>query len=253
MSNTLIKANPGFQKEMPEGQDIIFVSEMFSDTIQGEGINIGVPATFLRVMGCTLSCGFCDSESVWKFGNPYSIREIIALWEDADLPKKFFEGQHLVLTGGSPLKQQFELVRLIEVFIFKYGFKPYIEIENESVLPAHSSLIQYVDCWNNSPKLESSGNTKRAQYKPEILKALSNLKNSWFKFVVTDDQDWDEIQRDFLDTDLIRRDQVILMPEGATREALMNTRELTVSLAIKYGVRFSEREHIVVWDKKTGV
>jgi 7-carboxy-7-deazaguanine synthase len=226
---------------------------MFSDTLQGEGVNTGHTATFLRVMDCTLNCTWCDSSSVWRFGNPYTITEVLDIWEEAGLVEKFRNGQHLILTGGSPVKQQFELIPLIEHFIAKYGFKPYVEIENESVLPPHPDLIAIVDCWNNSPKLESSGNTKRAQYKPNILKKLSEFDNSWFKFVITDDLDWDEIKRDFLDAGLIRRDQVILMPEGATREDLMNTRELTVDLAIREGVKYSDRLHVIIWNKKTGV
>ena len=251
MSKTLIEGNPGFTRGLGKGTNL-FIAEMFGDTIQGENF-IGWPATFLRLQNCTLDCSWCDSVSVWRSGNPYTISEVCDIFEKEGFIEKFRDGQRLVLTGGSPLKQQLELIDLIELFIERFGFKPYIEIENESVLPIHNKMIECVDCWNNSPKLESSGNTKRAQYKPEVLKALSNLENSWFKFVVTDDQDWDEIQRDFLDTNLIRKDQVILMPEGATREELMNTRELTVNLAIKYGVRFSEREHVVIWNKKTGV
>jgi len=45
----------------------------------------------------------------------------------------------------------------------------------------------------------------------------------------------------------------ILMPEGAMRDELNRTRELTVDIAIRENVRFSEREHIVLWNKKTGV
>lgn len=253
MSNVLIKSNPGFQKEVPEGTRVLYVAEMFSDTIQGEGINIGCPATFLRVMNCTLNCSWCDSESVWKFGNPYTVEEILEMWEKADLVRKFKEGQHLVLTGGSPMKQQIELTLLIQAFIEKHGFKPYIEIENESVLPAFSDFAKLIDCWNNSPKLETSGNTKRAQYKPKVLKSLSEYENSWFKFVITEEEDWEEIKRDFLDPGLIRKDQIILMPEGATRAGLSLTRGMVVELCVREGVRFSDREHIVIWDKKTGV
>lgn len=251
MSKILIAGNPGFVREIPKGVSL-FVAEMFGDTIQGENF-VGWPATFLRLQHCTLNCSWCDSESVWRYGNPYSIQEICDIWEKEGFVDKFKNGQRLVLTGGSPLKQQLDLIELIELFIDRYGFKPYIEIENESVLPMHRKMIDYIDCWNNSPKLESSNNTLKARYKPEILRQLSTLRNSWFKFVVIDENDWSEIKRDFLDTDLIRKDQIVLMPEGATKEELENTRELTVNIAIREGVRFSDREHVIIWNKKTGV
>lgn len=248
----MIKSNPDFQKGLTSGADL-FVAEMFGDTIQGEGFSTGVPATFLRVQNCTLNCSWCDSQTVWKFGNPYSINEILTLWEENGFVEKFREGQHLVLTGGSPLKQQQNLVILIETFIERYGFKPYIEIENESVLMPSLKILHLVDQWNNSPKLESSGNTRRAAHKPDVLKCLSELGNSWFKFVVTDDEDWDEIKTNYLDTCLIKKEQIILMPQGQDREELNLTRGLTIDIAVKNNVRFSDREHIVVWDRKVGV
>ena len=252
MSKILIAGNPDFVKGLGEGANL-FVAEMFGDTIQGEGVNTGVVATFLRLQNCTLNCSWCDSESVWCYGNPYSVDEICDIFESHGFVEKFRQGQHLVLTGGSPLKQQLELIVLIERFIDRFGLKPYIEIENEAVLCVLPKMIGYVDCWNNSPKLASSNNTQRARYKPEVLRALSGFPNAWFKFVVTDDADWQEIKEDFLDIELIRKDQIILMPEGATQEELNQTRELTVDIAIREGVRFSDREHVIIWNKKTGV
>lgn len=252
MPKTLIQANPGFQKSIDPDDVNLFISEMFSDTIQGENF-MGVPATFLRVMNCTLNCTWCDSVSVWRFGNPYGITEILDMWEREGVVERFRQGQHLILTGGSPLKQQRELVMLIERFIERFGFKPIIQIENECVLPPSEKMKSYINIWNNSPKLESSGNTRRAQYKPEVIKQTAQLLDSYFKFVVVDEEDWNEIKRDYLDTELIRRDQIVLMPQGQTREELELTRNLTIEIAIRETVRYSDRLHVVAWDKKTGV
>lgn len=252
MPKTLIAANPTFQKA-PGGGINLFVSEMFSETIQGEGINIGVPAVFLRLQECTLNCSWCDSKSVWRYGNPYSIDEILNIWESSSVIDNFEKGCHLVLTGGSPLYQQHNLFQLLKSFVQKYEFLPYIEIENECVLRPIDELVSNIKCWNNSPKLESSGNSKRAAYKPEIIKKVASLDNSWFKFVVIDELDWNEIERDYLIPGLIDRSQIILMPCGETQEELKLTRELTVNIAVREGVRFSDRVHITIWDKKTGV
>lgn len=252
MSSTIIKANPGFKKSKKPGVINIDISEMFADTIQGENF-MGYPATFMRMQRCTLDCVFCDSNEVWREGNPYTIEEILDLWEDYNLPYKFKLGQRLVLTGGSPLAQQKKLTELIRAFDIKYGFIPYIEIENECTLMPTDEMIEYVSCWNNSPKLENSQNNFKKRYKPDVLKKLSSLENSWFKFVVTKKEDWEEIEEDFLKPHLIDYNQVILMPEGQTREELEKTRMLTVDLAIENNVRFSDRLHIILWDKKTGV
>ena len=82
---------------------------------------------------------------------------------------------------------------------------------------------------------------------------MSKLDNSWFKFVVSCEEDWQEIQAEFIDTNLISKSQIILMPEGQTREELEKTREMAVNMAVDHGVRFSDRLHVTVWNKKTGV
>jgi len=240
--------NPVFPKDSPYLQ----VSEFFCDTIQGEGVYTGHPAAFLRLQGCTLECSFCDSIKVWKKGNPYTYNELYEKMEAVDLIRKFKEGQHLVITGGSPLLQQYRVEEFIRGFIERYGFKPFIELENEAVLDPIVGLIYYVDCWNNSPKLESSGN-KRNGFNPTIIHNMSNLPNNWFKFVVGSIEDWYEIERGFLKTDLILRNQIILMPLGGNYSELIKNRQLVVDISIKNNVRYSTREHVILWNLQTGV
>ena len=136
MPKILIKQLPDFVKKV-EGENKLRISEMFVDTIQGEGINSGHPATFLRLQGCTLKCHWCDTLDVWPYGNEYSYDEVLGLLEPyVDKYKK--DAQHLVLTGGSPLKQQIQLAGFIYAFISQFGFRPLIECANEAVLmPSH--------------------------------------------------------------------------------------------------------------------
>jgi hypothetical protein len=42
------------------------------------------------------------------------------------------------------------------------------------------------------------------------------------------------------------------MPEGATRTELSNHWQIAVDMAIEHSVRYCSREHITLWDKKTG-
>lgn len=250
MPTTLIQQNPSFTKEVKDGHTLS-ISEMFCDTLQGEGVTAGVISTFLRLQGCTLECKWCDTLEVWKNGNKYNFDEIFKLWDDVGLPLRLQRGQHLIITGGSPLKQQEELVHFITAIYGRYGFKPYIEVENETVLMPSAELIFLVDQWNNSPKLGNSGMKARARYKPDVIRATSKLNNSWFKFVISSHIDWDEISNAFLP--FINLSQIILMPEGQTQDELNKSRELTADLAIKHGVRFSDRMHVTIWNKKTGV
>ena len=169
------------------------------------------------------------------------------------LIEKFRNGQHLILTGGSPLLQQDALVLFFKKFIERFSFLPYIEIENECVIQPNEDMIHLVDMWNNSPKLSNSRNNKSIRYKPNLLGFMSTLENSWFKFVVYEKGDWDEIYNDFITSGVIDKDQIILMPRGETRKELKKNREFVVNLAIRENVRYSSREQIVLWGGRTGV
>ena len=254
MSQQIIKA---FQKRgnfpsITADSRYLDISEFYFDTIQGEGINTGVPAAFLRLQRCHLGCVYCDTTEVWRFGNPYSFDELFQMMEESGLVDRLREDQHLIITGGSPLLQAYRIFLFLQEFKERYSFLPITEIENECVMNP-SLLLNYISVWNNSPKLSSSGVHRRKRYRPEIISYMSSLNNSWFKFVIECEKDWEEIQMDFLNSGLIRKNQIILMPLGNTRKELFKHQEETVDLAIKHNVRYCSREHIVLWDKNVGV
>jgi organic radical activating enzyme len=231
---------------------IINIAEFFTDTIQGEGINIGHPATFIRVQNCTLNCVWCDTTEVWRQGNPYSIDEIIQLMEKHDIIYKLKSGQHLILTGGSPLLYQNQFVYLINKIKEKYNFKPYIEVENECTIMPTKEFTNIIDCWNNSPKLSNSGMKLELRKKMNVIDYLLEQKNSWFKFVVNNENDWKELQKTYK-IPYNKLDRIILMPEGQTREELQKNYETVVTLGIKHNLKICDRFHVTIWNKKVGV
>lgn len=252
MPTTLIQQKPTFTKKV-EGENKLAISEMFSDTVQGEGPHAGVISTFVRLQGCTLKCVWCDTLDVWPEGNEYSFDEVFELFESVNLIERFKAGQHLILTGGSPLKQERECIAFLKAFIAKYGFKPYVEVENEAVLMPSIDFVDLVDWWNNSPKLDNSGMKERVRIKPLTLAYMGSLPNSIFKFVVNSEEDWNEIQKDYIAPGYITKGKIVLMPQGQTQEELSKTRELAADIAIREGVRFTDRLHVTIWNKKTGV
>ena len=246
-----------FGEKVPEealanhGELSLLVSEFFFDTIQGEGMSVGQPAAFLRLGGCPVGCEFCDTTAVWSKSQRIKIDWLIQQIVKSGLGKKLEDGDEmLVVTGGSPLAQQEHLVEFFKALDNKLTAYPYVEVENEGYYAIEDRIKNYVHWWNNSPKLSNSGVPKDRRYR-NSLKTIPY--NSTFKFVVKDEEDWDEIQRDFIDKGLCNKYQICLMPMGASQEEYFANREKVVELAVKHGVRYSPREHIAIWDKKTGI
>ena len=194
----------------------------------------------------------CDTASVWRQGNPYSFEELFELMEQHKTIDFLRDGASLVLTGGSPLLQQKELADFLYAFFDKYDFMPYVEVENECTL-VPNELIPYVSCWNNSPKLSNSGNVPQLRYKPDVLKQLNQLDHSWFKFVIRNENDWQEILEEFILPGCVSPERIILMPVGGSREELNKNAPTVVDIAIRNNVRYCSREHVQLWDTLTGV
>lgn len=236
------------------GELSLNVSEFFFDTIQGEGLNVGCPAAFLRLAGCPVDCKFCDTAAVWKTSQKVRIKWLIDQMKKTGLAKKLNESNMiLVITGGSPLLQQKSLTDFFKTYETIFQHKPYVEVENECSFIPESEIMRYVSWWNNSPKLSNAEVPVERRYKPEVLKIMSKLGNCIWKFVVRDEQDIEEIRRDFLKPFNIPAFRVCLMPMGANQEEYFSNRENVVRLAIENGFRYSPREHIAIWDKKTGI
>jgi len=192
-------------------------------TLQGEGVTAGLPAVFLRLHYCNLSCGLlsgwkCDSwytwdkrsKEYWKEQEDWDYKET-ALKIKKEWEKKFKdEGKRLVITGGEPLIQQEKIISLI-----RYLPKWKIEIETNGTIKPDKRLF---GCqFNCSPKLENSGNALKKRYKPDVLKLINSLPNSWFKFVVTNKDDLKEIEL-IVKLCGIDSKKIIIMPEGQKKE-----------------------------------
>ena len=255
--------NPELAKSFPHFETLyaLNVSEIFYDTIQGEGVYAGVPAIFLRLAGCPVNCIWCDSKNIWKHAITMDILYLIDLFKKNGLIERLNKGHHLVITGGSPLLQQDMLLLFITNLVHECKGKPFIEIENEcsmEVKNENTLLFYYIDCWNNSPKLENAKSKFAGRYNPAALKQVGiEASECWFKFVVdpnNPEKTWKEIQSEYLDMGLIKRSQIILMPLGASREELTPEKRASIAeFGVSKGVRYSERVQINLYDKKQGV
>ena len=210
----------------------LLVNEIFY-SIQGEGPNVGKPAIFLRLGGCNLKCKWCDSKYTWH--PKHSDNRILLNTKIVQEIKKY-PCKHLVITGGEPLLQQDGLKDLLSN-LKNY----YIELETNGSLPL--KINKYIEQINCSPKLKNSGNT------PYSLQMPPTTKNVIYKFVVKTKSDVSGIEK-YCKKYKIPKSKVWLMPEGVSRNKILEKSRWLIELCKKEGYNFSPRLHIMLWGNK---
>ena len=102
MAMCLARMRENFVKSVYKGGEMK-INEIFY-SIQGEGINTGVPSVFVRLSGCNLDCDFCDTEHT-DF-TEMDIDEVCDKITDHCCDT-------VVFTGGEPMLQTEELLELV--------------------------------------------------------------------------------------------------------------------------------------------
>ena len=249
----------GLSQESETTNDGLPINEVFY-SLQGEGTLAGVPSVFIRTSGCNLRCWFCDSYNTsWEPSGAWLDIESIV-----NEVRSYEQANHVVLTGGEPLIHE-ESVQLLDE-LSDYGYHTTVETNGTIYRDAA------IDLASISPKLASSTPTPDRDPKGDgeweqrhedrridmdELTALVDDYESQLKFVVTDSDDLPEIS-DLVDRvreaamTQVRNDEVLLMPEGMTREQLDRTRNEVAELATQYGYRYTPRLHVDLWNDAKG-
>jgi len=244
------------------------VNEIFA-SVQGEGVNTGVPAIFIRFALCNLSCQKCDSSYTWNWiGTTFKHNNSIKYDPQDEITEMTFDDlfekvkkladksgwmgstgytiNHVVITGGEPLLhlKNHDLFKKLLQTLRMYRF--FIEIETNGTILPPEDIIGDVDQFNVSPKL-SSFFDKNKSIKLEVLKAFAKNKKAYFKFVITNKKDIEEVKELQKECE-ISSDKILLMPEGISDEVTKNRAQELVKLCLENGYRFCNRLHIWIWE-----
>lgn len=99
---------------------MINIQEVFH-SVEGEGIRIGQPTTFIRVQGCPYSCPFCDTKYAQKVDeenpNAATVDQMV------EIIKSYGHlGHHVEFTGGDPSLYKEDLLEVIKRFEPDWSF-----------------------------------------------------------------------------------------------------------------------------------
>lgn len=216
-----------------------------------------MPVAFLRLSRCNLACIWCDTAYTWHFdgderphrsGSTFVRKENQITLDVADVASRIAAlGQkRLVITGGEPMMQAGALAELLELLP-----DIAVEIETNGTVAPPPRLDIRIDQYNVSPKLAHSGNDAQLALIPERLDAYAADPRAFFKFVIAQPSDIDEVlelQRKWRFTP----GRVFLMPEGTDSDTLHAREEWLADLCLKHGFRMSDRLHIHLYGDERG-
>ncbi|MEV4709597.1 7-carboxy-7-deazaguanine synthase QueE [Actinoplanes sp. NPDC049316] len=223
------------------------VAELFGPTVQGEGPSAGQQALFVRLSGCNLDCGWCDTPYTWdwrRFSPEEQVTEMavadVASWavgQDTDL---------VVVTGGEPLVQQRRLGGLVTQLA---GAGRRVEVETNGTIAPDDHLIASISTFNVSPKLSGSGVPAHRRLRPTALQAFRDCGKAVFKFVITGPSDIQELVELQAELSL---EPVWVMPEGTTESAVLAGMRKLAEPALAHGWNLSPRLHVLLWGDERG-
>jgi len=208
----------------------------------------------------------CDSYASWHpaFKNLSPFMEIDELANKIVdlLPSKKWSDEHLVITGGEPL----------------LGWqKEYIHLLNHSAMDELSSLTfetngtqkltedfkRYLYIWGRlkrrditfsvSAKLSCSGEPRDKAIRPDVVCDYQEIGFTYLKFVVATEDDVEEV----IETvDIYRAEgfegPVYVMPVGGVNEVYNLNNKRVAELALKNGLRYSDRLHLPLFGNSWG-
>jgi organic radical activating enzyme len=207
----------------------------------------------------------CDSTSQWLFrGENKDFQYLIDRWEEESIYKDIKSGLiHIIWTGGEPtIKGHQEAI--INFLGYWYSqetqdhdsrhlLTPYHEIETNGTIYIEEPLFKCLNQINCSPKLSNSGMTEKQRINPDAIKRIMEHSNYQFKFVVSNEEDIQEMFRDFIEPFNIPLQRVCCMPGMDVQEQFHERTQWVLEMAKKYKFIGLTRLHISAWDKTLDV
>ena len=219
---------------MPKEEGVLLVNEFFY-SIQGESTQAGRPCFFVRLTGCHLRCGYCDTAYAFFEGTRFGVDEVLAEVRAA--------GCRLVqITGGEPLLQPAVYALMDRLLAADHE----VMVETSGSLDASrvpSGVRRIFDV--KTPESGEAAANRWENFKPEALREGDEVK---FVIASRRDYEWarDVVRQRFSETTV----PLLFSPVWET----LHGRDLASwVLADALPVRVQVQLHKVMWGEKRGV
>jgi organic radical activating enzyme len=203
----------------------------------------------------------CDSTSQWLWrGEDKEFDYLINRWKEEGVYDYIKDGSvHIIWTGGEPTIKghQESIVNFTNYWLSRYLDKndvtPFYEIETNGTVVIEEPLFVMLDQINCSPKLNNSGMTEKQRIVPAAIKRIMEHKNYQFKFVISTEEDVQELFRDFVVPFSIPLKNVVCMPGLDDAANFEERTQFCLEMGKKYRFRALTRLHIAAWNKTLNV
>ena len=207
------------------------ITEIFY-SLQGESTLVGLPTVFVRLTGCPLRCGYCDTEYAFQGGEWLLLDDILQ-------QVSTYQPRYVTVTGGEPLAQKNCLPLLTRLCDAGYT----VSLETSGALDVSETdprVIRVMDL-----KTPGSGEHERNRY--ENIDQLRS--HDQLKFVICSQADYQWAKQIIAEYSLNERCTVLLSPAHEQQDA----RELAEwLLADRLPVRLQLQLHKYLWGTKPG-
>lgn len=148
------------------------VTEIFF-SLQGETSRVGLPTVFVRLTGCPLRCGYCDTAYAFHGGESLALTAILDR-------VAAHSARHVTLTGGEPLAQKHALTLLRQLADAGYS----VSLETSGALDVSGVDVRISKILD----LKTPGSGECAR---NLWSNLDHLTpHDEIKFVLCDEQDY---------------------------------------------------------------
>ncbi|AFI82864.1 7-carboxy-7-deazaguanine synthase QueE [Methylophaga nitratireducenticrescens] len=170
------------------------ITEIFY-SLQGETRTVGLPTVFVRLTGCPLRCGYCDTAYAFHGGQKMEVSDIVA-------EVKSYNPRYVTVTGGEPLAQN----TCRELLTALCDLDVEVSLETSGAMDIGNidpRVVRVMDL-----KTPASGEVSKNLY--SNVDQLNHQDQ--VKFVICNREDYDWAREQLSSLDLIDRCEILFSP-----------------------------------------